>query len=37
MRAREAEILKYICSLEKFSELKNVDSEPLIERASESM
>ncbi len=37
MRAREAEILKFICSSDKFSELKNIDSEPLIERASESM
>ena len=37
MRVREAEILKYICGIDKFSELKNVASEPLIERASESM
>ena len=37
MRAKEAEILRYICSLDKFSELKNIASEPLIERASESM
>ena len=37
MRAREAEILKYLCSLDKYSELKNIDSEPLIERASESI
>ena len=37
MRAREAEILKFICSIGKFSELKNISSEPLIERASEKM
>ena len=37
MRVREAEILKYICGMDKFSELKNIASEPLIERASESM
>lgn len=37
MRVREAEILKYICGIDKFSELKNIASEPLIERASESV
>mgnify|MGYP002627277414 CR=1 FL=1 len=37
MRAREAEILKHICRMDKFSELKNISSEPLIERASESI
>ena len=37
MRARESELLNHICSSDKFSELKNIASEPLIERASESI
>ena len=37
MRAREAELLKYISSSNKFSELKDAVSESLIERASESV
>ena len=34
MRPRETEILKHICSLEKFSKFGDINSEPLIERVS---
>jgi probable rRNA maturation factor len=36
MRSREAEILKHLCDIKKFSELDGISSEPLIERVSES-
>lgn len=35
MRARETEILKHLCESKKYSELKDLVSEPLIERVSE--
>jgi probable rRNA maturation factor len=36
MRARETEVLKYLCDSNKYSELKGLISEPLIKRVSES-
>ena len=36
MRLREAEVLKYLKSCDKFSNLKDISSEPLIERVSEN-
>lgn len=37
MRAKESEVLKHICGIERFSYLSNNSSEPLIERVSESV
>ena len=37
MRTKEKEIFKYLCDNKKFPELKNISTEPLIERVSESV
>lgn len=36
MRAKEADVLRHLVGLKKFSELSDISSEPLIERASEN-